>query len=318
MSSRIFAAASLLSAFAASLPAADPQLLRLIMPNPTVISDVNVAQAKISPFGQYVLSQASNNAFQQLIALTGFDPRQDLTEVLCATSGVNGPNGVKSGLALATGIFNPTRIAALATQEKSVTEIYQGVTIYEDPKQQDGVAFLNTGLMAAGDIAGVKAAIGRQTSPTTLSSALMSQITQLSNLEDAWVLSTVSPAVLNPQAASATNKPATIDGVTVPANVLQQVTSGWAGVKFGSNITVTAQATTDTAATATNLANILQFLQNLAQMQSTQNPEAASLAKSVAITATGNTVNINASLPEDQFQALIHPRVQPRSARKRQ
>jgi hypothetical protein len=313
MSSRIFAAASLLSAFAASLPAADPQLLRLIMPNPTVISDVNVAQVKVSPFGQYVLSQASNDAFQEFITLTGFDPRQDLTEVLCATGATN---GAKSGLALATGIFNPTKIAALATQEKSVSEIYQGVTIYEDPKQQNGVAFLNTGLMAAGNIADVKAAIGRQTAPTTLPSALMSQITQLGNLEDAWVLSTVSPASLNPQAA--TTKPETIDGITVPANVLQQVTSGWAGVKFGSNINVTAQATTDTAATATNLANMLQFLQNLAQMQATQNPQAASLAKSVAITSSGNTVNITASLPEDQFQTLIHPRVQPRSAHKRQ
>ncbi len=313
MSSRIFAAASLLGAFASALPAADPQLLRLIMPNATVISDVNVAQAKLSPFGQYVLSQAGNNGLEQLIALTGFDPRQDLTEVLCASTAVN---GAKSGLALATGIFNPTKIAALAGQGGSASETYQGVTIYEDAKQQGGVAFLNPGLMAAGDIADVKAAIGRQTAPTTLPAALMSQITQLSNLEDAWALSTVSPASLGPQAA--TNKPATIDGLSVPANVLQQLKSGWVGVKFGSNITVTAQATTDTAETATNLVNMLQFLQNLSQMQATQNPDAAALAKSVAITAQGATVNITASLPEDQFQALIHPKAVNRSARKRQ
>jgi hypothetical protein len=307
MNARIFAAASVLSALAGSLPAADPQLLKLVMPDVKVISDVNVAQAKVTPFGQFVLGQLQNAGVDQVTTLTGFDPSKDLNELLCASNGTQ-----NTGLALATGIFDPTKIAAIAAQGGSVTETYQGVTILEDPKKLQGVAFLNAGLMVAGDIADVKAAIARQSAPTTLPTPLMTQITTLSNMEDAWVISTISPALLPHPAAP--NQQGTIDGVTIPPNMLQQVQSGYAGVKFGSNIVVTAQAQTVDAASATNLASLFQLLQNIVQMQAAQSPDLAAFAQSIAITAQGNTVNFTASLPEDQFQKLVQPRAKGHSA----
>ena len=310
MNTRILATASVLGAFAGSLPAADPQLLKLIMPDVKVISDVNVAQAKLTPFGQFVLGEFQNSGVSHITALTGFDPAKDLNELLCASNGTKG-----TGVALATGIFDPTKIAALAAHEGSVTETYQGVNILEDSKKINGVAFLNPGLMAAGDIADVKAAIDRQSAPTTVPTPLMTQITTLSNTEDAWIISTIPPASLN--AAPATNKPETVNGISIPPNVLQQVQSGYAGVKFGSNITVTAQAQTADAQTATNLAGLLQLLQNLAQMQASQSPDAAALAQSIAITAQGSTVNFSASLPEDQFQKLLQPKAKSHTARKK-
>jgi hypothetical protein len=301
MNLRIFAAASLLSALPGSLPAADPQLLKLVMPDAKAMSDINVAQVKLTPFGQFALGQLANEDIQKLIAQTGFDPSKDLNELLCATNGT--PN---TGLALATGIFDPVKIGALAASDGAVTETYQGATILEDPKKGNAVAFLNSGLMAAGDLANVKAAIGRQSSPTTLPKSLSDEITMLSNTEDAWALTTVSPASLHPAAPS--NKPETINGVTIPANLFQQVQSGWAGAKFGSNITITAQAQTADATTATNLAGMLQLLQNFALMQAQQNPDLAAFAKSISVTAQGTQVNFSASLPEDQFQKLMQPK----------
>jgi hypothetical protein len=309
MKPRILAAASFIGVLAGSLPAADSQLLKLVMPDVKVISDVNVAQAKLTPFGQYVLSQLPNGGVEQVTALTNFNPAKDLNELLCASNAM--PN---TGLALATGIFDPTAIAALGAKDGAVTETYQGVTILEDPKKLNGVAFLNPGLMAAGDIADVKAAIARQTSPTTLPTALMTQITNLSNTEDAWVISTVSPTSF--PHAKAPTQPSTIDGVNVPPNLFQQVQSGYAGVKFGSNITVTAQAQTVDAQSATNLAGMFQLLQNIALMQAQQNPDLASFARSISVTATGAAVNFSASLPEDQFQALVKPHARPRTAHK--
>ncbi len=310
MNSRIFAAASLLSALAGSLNAADPQLLKLVMPDVKAISDVNVSQAKLTPFGQYVLTQMANTGADQFTALTGFDPAKDLNELICATNGAKG-----TGLALATGIFDSAKIAALAAQNGSVSETYQGVTILEDPKKINGVAFLNAGLAAAGDIANVKAAIARQSAPTSLQASLMTQITMLSNAEDAWVISIVPPASLH--SATVTNKAETVDGVTIPPNVLQQVQSGYLGVKFGSNITVTAQAQTVDAQTATNLAGLMQLLQNLALMQASQSPDAAALARSISVTAQGTTVNLSASLPEDQFQKMMQPKAKPHTAQKK-
>ena len=128
----------------------------------------------------------------------------------------------------------------------------------------------------------------------------------LSNTEDAWALTTVSPASLHPAAPA--NKPETINGVTIPANLFQQVQSGYAGVKFGANITITAQAQTADAATATNLAGMLQLLQNFALMQASQNADLAAFAHSISVTAQGTLVNFSASLPQDQFQKLMQPK----------
>lgn len=300
MKVRILVSASLLAACAGVLPAADPTLLKLVMPDVKVISDVNVAQAKITPFGQYVLSQLSSSEVQQLKTLTGFDPAQDLNELLCASNGTQ-----NTGLALATGVFDPTLIGKAAAQDGAVSATYNGVTILEDPTKTHGVAFLNNSLMAAGDIADVEAAIDRQKNPTTLPKTVTDQITQLSNQEDAWVYSLVPPSSF-PHAPS--NPQGNLGGVTIPPNALSQVQSGWAGVKFGSNIMVTAQAQTADATTATNLASMLQLLQNLALMQGAQNQNLENLAQSVSITASGTAVNITATLPEDQFQALVKPR----------
>ncbi|MGA7237606.1 MAG: hypothetical protein WBY44_18115 [Bryobacteraceae bacterium] len=310
MNARILAATSFLTALAGSLPAADPQLLKLVMPDAKAVSDVNFAQAVLTPFGQFALGQLTNPDIQKLITLTGFDPSKDLNEVLCASNGE-----ANTGLVLATGIFDPVKIGALAAKDGAVTETYQGVTILVDPKKGNGVAFLNAGLMAAGDIANVKAAIGRQSAPTTLPDSLMKEITMLSNTEDAWALTTVSPASLHPAAPA--NKSESVNGVTIPPNVFQQVQSGYAGVKFGSNITVTAQAQTADAQSATNLAGMLQLLQNFALMQASQNPDLAAFARSISVTAQGTAVNFSASLPEEQFQALIKPKAREHSVHKK-
>jgi hypothetical protein len=171
--------------------------------------------------------------------------------------------------------------------------------------------------MVAGDVADVKAAIARQTKPATLPKSLTDQIAMLSNTEDAWIVSTVPPSSLQPGAA--TNKPTSIDGVNVPANLLQQVQSGYAGVKFGANVALTGQAQTASAQDATNLANLAQLLQNIMQMQAAQNASAASFAASLAITAQGSAVNISASVPQDQLQKVLQqPKNASRVAHKKQ
>jgi hypothetical protein len=86
--------------------AADPGLLSLAMPDARAMAGINVEQALVSPFGQYVLAQivAREAGLQALIDATGFDPRQDLREILIASPG---DAGSKSGLMAARG--GPTR-----------------------------------------------------------------------------------------------------------------------------------------------------------------------------------------------------------------
>src|SRR6266487_3583266 len=92
--------------------AADAQLLRLVMPDAKVVSGIDFDRVKTTPFGQFVLSQlpARDSAFTQFVAATGFDPLQDIHEVVMAS-----PADLqkRSGLLLVRGRFDGQRILTL-------------------------------------------------------------------------------------------------------------------------------------------------------------------------------------------------------------
>ncbi len=300
MTARILLTATLATTFASVLPAVDPHLLSLVMPDANVLAGVNVATAKNTPFGQYVLTQLApkDQEFQKMAVLTGFDPRQDLIEILAAS---NGTAGSHSGLALATGTFNTSAILAAAKSAGATVDTYNGATIISDPHSKgalSGIAFLGSTIAVAGDIADVKAAIDRQSAPSTINSTLASQANTLSLNQDAWVASIIGPPPLT--APSGTGAGQSV----IPTNALQQIVGGTAGVKFGTNVVVTAQAQADNAQDATNLAGMLQLLANMAKMQGDKSPQAAALANALTVSASGNMVNITFSLPQEQLQQL--------------
>lgn len=297
MKATICTTATIVIVFTGTLAAADSGLVNLVMPDATVVAGVNVAQAKTTPFGQYVLTLIAphDQQLQSVAVLTGFDPRQDVSELLVATSG---GAGSKAGIVLARGAFNVSAITAAATLAGVTSESYKGVNILENAKEPSGVAFLDSSLAVAGDVPSIKAAIDRQASGPHLSSAVVTQINQLSGANDAWVLTTVPLATLHPPA----NAPE-VKGLNLQA--LQQIQQASAGVKFGANVVVTALAQLDTAQNATTLAGLVQLLANMAQMQAQKAPEAAALAKSVVVTATGTTLNLSFSMPQAQIQQMV-------------
>jgi len=289
--------------------AADPGLINLVMPDASVIAGVNVDQAKNSPFGQYVLSQipANNTDLQKLVTLTGFDPTRDVHELLAASTGTQ-----NTGLVAARGAFDPSKIASVAVADGAKTETYGGITILEAPNQSHAIAFLDSTLVVAGDLASVKAAIDRQKAPTPLPSTVLSQITQWSTSQDAWAISTVPPSQLHP--ANPPSLPGT-NGIN-PQAMLQTVQSAGGGVKFGNNVVISAQLTSDNAADATQLQGALQLLVSLAQMQAANDPKAAALAQSLKITTSGQAVNVSLSLTEDQIQSITKPSANVKGGRK--
>jgi hypothetical protein len=313
MNARIATATTIAVVFAGVLPAraADPQLLGLVMPDAQVLAGVNVDQAKATPFGQYVLSQIQTGdpKFQELINLTGFDPTRDVREVLVASNAVAGKH---SGLMVARGMFDPARILSAATSHGAVTETVSGVTIIEEPQKTNGIAFLDSTIVVAGDLANVKAAIARQSAPSTLPAALSTQVSQWSNSQDAWAISAVPLSTLHPP-ASAPQVPG-LNG----QGTFQAVQSAAGGVKFGALIVASAQVTADTAQNAQAMGDALKMLANLAQLQSAQNPVVGALVQSLKVSSNGTVLNASVSLPEDQFEQVIktpHQQMGPRGAR---
>ena len=294
--------ATLLTALSGALSAADPQLLNLVMPDAKVLAGVNVDQAKGTQFGQFILNQLQTHdaQMQQLVALTGFDPRRDVSELLVASDGVAGS---KTGLALARGNFDIAKITAAATVAGAATEVYNGFTILEDPKNKEaGIVFLDATKVAAGDVASVKGAIDRLKTPQPLPVAVTDKVNQWSLSQDAWGIATVPPDSLVP-AGQGTQNPM--------FNVGKSVQAAAGGVKFGALVVFSGEAQCDTADNAKTLGDMIQLLINMAQMQANLDPTAAALIKSVTVTASGNLMKIQASLPEDVFQQLLQAHKKP-------
>jgi len=240
-----------------------------------------------------------------MAVLTGFDPRTDLIELLAAT---NGAANATSGLALAKGTFNLGAITNLATTHGATIQTYNGATLVLDPnsKTPGGIAFLGS-IAVAGPLDQVKAAIDRQSKPSTIDSNLKSQAQALSGNQDAWVVSIIGPPPMQlpTGAAGGTN--------IMPANTLTQITGGQAGVTFGDPVVVTAQATADNATDANNLAGMLQLMVNMAKMQADKNPEAAQLANALTVGVTGNVINVKFTIAQADIQKLS---AQPQRAKK--
>jgi hypothetical protein len=290
--------ATLLTAFSGALSAADQQLLNLVMPDAKVLAGVNVDHAKGTLFGQYILNQMQTHDadMQKLAALTGFDPRRDVHELLVASDGTPGS---KTGLAVATGNFDVAKITAFATLQGVVTELYNNVTILEDPKSQEhAIAFLPNGnIVIAGDIASVKGAIDRSKSGQALPGDVIANVNTWSNSQDAWGITTVKPSSLVPAPKNGTADPM--------QGAFQNVQQAAGGVTFGDPVVFSGQATCDSTQNASTLSDVIKLLINIAQMQTGTDPTAAALVKSVTVTPSGSVVTVTASLPQNVFQQML-------------
>jgi hypothetical protein len=319
----LLAGAVLVLAGAANTFAADPQLLNLVMPDAQVLAGINVTNAEISPLGTFLLAQISANdqGLQQLIAATGFDPRKDVTEVLAAS---NGNPAAPAALALSKGNFDVAKIVA-AIGQKSTQQVstYNGATLIASGSGGGAVAFLSGGTIAvAGNIVSVKAALDRSSGVNSISPALATQAQTLSTTEDAWSVSLASLGALLPGMAG-TAKPNTDAGASTSGGggmagqalqLVKNIQSCSAGLKFGDTVQFTAQATADTAEDAGALRDVIKMVAALAAMGAGNNKDVAAIAQflqSLSVTTAGTTVNLSASVPESQIESLLQAALMP-------
>ena len=155
---------------ATAFSAADPGLLRLVMPDAKVIAGLEVQQTKNSLFGQYVLShmQVEDAGFKKFIAQTGFDPRRDVTEIVMASNWEQSTPQSR-WLVAARGSFNVPQITSAAKANGGTITDFQGVGIltYSEegkPEVESGIAFFDSSSAVMGDVASVQAAIQRKQS----------------------------------------------------------------------------------------------------------------------------------------------------------
>ena len=291
--------------FAGLLPAADQQLVSLLMPDAKVVAGLNVEQAKNSPFGQFLLArvQGGDDGLARLTTMTGFDPRRDLREVLVGTVGEPG----KKGLVLARGTFDTARIFAAAQLGGHTVETYKGVNILtgNEGSLTHAVAFLDDSIAVAGDLDNVHGAIDRRSGGSSLDATLAAKVDQLSSSLDAWSVSIVPFAALADQANQ--KVPNVNLSQMLNSNVLKSILQTSGGVKFGAIIRLSGEAVARSAQDATALADVAQFLGNMVQANAPAASAAAitALVQSISVQADGNVVKFALAVPEAQFENFI-------------
>ena len=242
---------------------------------------------------------------QEFTSQTGFDPTQDVSEIVIAAITAT-PNN--SWLVLADGTFNVTKITATVESNGGVISTYKGVNLvtYTAPSGShaaSAIAFFGSTTALAGDVTSVKAAIDRKQSNAATDSNVFAQAQQVSANNDFWFVTLVPLSNF-----SSVIPEANLSGA-MQGNLFAAINQTSGGIHFGDTVTISAEAVTRSAKDAQALVDVVKFFAGLVQMNKSNNPTAgqvATLLDTLQATASGNITTISLAIPEPQLEQLLN------------
>ncbi len=288
--------------FAATLFGADSQLLRYLPPDAALIAGVDVAAARGTAFGEYVLAATERHAahLDALESATGFNPRTDLLEVAIGGDIMRGPDGDRVVVARAR-YFNIPAIIAWARSKGAVVDAVNGATVISGSRQRDtAMAFPSDNIVVLGRPESVRAALARAAAGAGPGTDVTNSLAQVSMGRHAWFLITGSPAGLVGKIDDDALAGA------MQGDIIRSIEEISGGFYFGPSVEFKAQARTTTTADAEALANVVDFFASLAQLQA--DPEATAALRTAlgeGPVVTGNVVTVDFSMPEADLEKLL-------------
>jgi len=297
--------------------AADPALLRLVMPDAKVIAGLKVDRTRDSLFGQFVLShmQISDESFKKLIADTGFDPRRDLTEVMIA-SNWESSSPQSRWLVMAKGTFDLQKIQRTALSNGAAATNFQGAAIYSfsgntGPGSDNAISFLDASSAVLGDMTSVQAALTRRSTSAPAPGDLVKKVGDLSAKNDFWFVTLVPLS----QFSSAMPSP-NLSGA-MQGNLLNGINQASGGIRFGDTVTISAEAITRSDKDAQALVDVVKFLVNMLQLNRQDNAVAgqvSNLLDGLDTKTTGNVMSMSLAIREQQLEQLFQNLQRPNPA----
>jgi hypothetical protein len=312
MKTPMIALAAMAALAASSALAADGTLLSLVPSDAKVVAGVRVTTVKASPFGQFVLSRLhpdGQEAFQKLMAATGFDPRRDVSEIIMATNST--PGAGMQGIVVVHGVFDPARIQSAATAHGCTASTVMGVALFTAGDSNGGALALPDATTAMlGDVESVKAAIGRYRSKAKPGDDLQKRVQAASQdasgtANDFWFVTLVPLSELAPRPpeGSANGAP--------QMNAFQSVQQASGGARFtADNVSLAAQLVMRSDKDAQSMADVIRFLAGMLQQNHKKDTTAAgtvaSLLTALTINTTANVTQVALVLPEAQVEQLLN------------
>jgi len=300
------ASALLLLASATASAAVDPALLDMAPPDTRILFGIEVQQTLTSPFGRFMLSRMPDQsaALLHFAAITGFDLRRDLHELLLATSGLRG-KPVKSGVILARGTFPPgifemDKLRTLAGAIHARISSYASVPLITptDPGS-NSIAILDASTLAVGSESALQGVINRRAQKFLFSGPLAEKAQAASANADAWAATVTPLAALLPTSAG-----------PWPPTFAQSALESSAGLRFDANgVTLSAEILTHSENEAKTLAGMFKVVAAMLK----NSP--AALLQNVQFTNTGPITRATLTIAEDDLERAFPAPAQGRAAR---
>lgn len=299
--------------------AADPGLLRMVMPGAKVVAGVQVAKTRDSIFGQFVLShmQVDDAGFQKFITQTGLDPLHDVSEILIA-SNWQSSSPESRWLVMGRGNFDLRKIGRAAEAHGAQLKSFEGVDLYsyseaEKPDIRNGIAFPDASTALLGDISSVQAAIERWKGNAPINDTLLAKVREVSAKNDFWFVTLV------PVSEFAGVMPDQNLGSAMKGNLLAGISQASGGVRFGDTVNFSAEAIARSEKDAQALVDVVRFVAGMVQLNRQNNPtagQAATLLDSLDCKATGNVTTVSLAIPESQIEGMLESMRAAKPARK--
>ena len=303
---------------ASAVFSADSALLNLVMPEARMVAGMDVERARDSFLGRKLMEQLDTKdaEFGKFVAITGFDPRRDLREVIIATPDTN--TNHPPALILVRGVFDMGRINGfLKVAGVAATENLGGVDFYTkaDSKEDMGFAIIDGTLALAGRREVVRAALKRRAGAgSALTAATYSKVQSMSRANDIWAVTSIPVAELSNAMPGHQGSPGMMGG-----DAFKGIEQAAMGVRFGAEfMELTAETISKTEKDATSIADVVRFLSTMVQMNR-EKPEVkafASALDAMKLTTEAKTTTLTISLPMAEMEQMFKTRAKPAPAKK--
>lgn len=295
-----------------------PEELEFVPRNAAVIAYANVQEVMTSELRQKLRHAIPmpENGQQELQDRTGINLETDVDRVVACLYADHDATGLKggSGMVLARGRFDETRIESLMREHGAQVEDYKSKRLIVPPVHESkspmfSVAFIEPGLVAFGSPSVVKTAI---------------DLHQAGNNPQAGVQSVTGNDELMELVRSLDSGNAwavgRFDALTARAHLPEEVASQIPAITWFSVSThingglrgvVRAETRDETA--ATNLRDVVRGFLALGKLQTGSHPEVQAMMQSLELGGTGKTVALSFDVPAqifDMIGALRKPQVE--------
>lgn len=258
----------------------------------TAVGFANVREIVDSPFHQRLRqSVPAGQARSEFQSATGIDIERDVDSVVVGLRGT-GPNDGRA-VALVRGRFDREKIEGLATQHGARVEDYKAVRILlkpgEDPGNSAGFAFLEPGLIAFGQVAGLKSAVDTAASgeAVTDDSDIMRAVTGMQTSGNAWLVA----------------RPKDLSGNAEMPEALRQHLAGlqWlaVGADVDQNVRGRVRAEARDAQAAEDLRAVIGGMLGAARMFAARDARFQAALESIQTSGTGPVIEVSFAVPAD-------------------